>query len=154
MTASPRSLPLHAPRRWALSVLAWLMLVLSNAQAVPTVAMVHAASALASATAMAVPAPARAEFGPPHAAGHGTAQHGSPAPIAHAAADGCCAPADGSAHATATFSCHCPTMCAPALLPLPGLAMAARLPLAMIVPAAVPGAPYRPASPPLRPPQA
>lgn len=137
-----------------MSLLAWLMLVLNAAQAVPMAAMVHAGSALPHAASMAMPAPASAIVGYHHAAaGHVAPQDASSSVAPAAVADDCCNAGHGLPHAPASSSCHCATMCAPALLPVPGLTVAARLPLAMIAPAAVPTAPQRPAAPPLRPPQ-
>ena len=137
-----------------MSLLAWLMLVLNAAQAVPMAAMVHAGSAPPHAASMAMPAPAGAVVGHHHAASSHVASRDASSPLMHAAvADDCCNAGHGMPHAPASSSCHCATMCAPALLPVPELTVAARLPLAMIAPAAVSTALHRPAAPPLRPPQ-
>lgn len=138
MTASPRQLA-RSTRLWALSVLAWLMLVV---QAVPAMATVPAAFAMPASMSM------------------GMAMHGA------AAATACDHAAGGDAAATATADhdsccggasspqCRCAAMSAPALLPLPALTMAANPPRVRIAGRPAPSAPRPPALPPLRPPQA
>lgn len=132
-----------------MSVLAWLMLVLNAAHALPMAAAGQVGSAIPATTGMlaGMAMPAGASAGHPRcdeaAASH--ADHSSAAQPAHA--DDCC----GAGHADA--SCHCPALCAPALLPMPVVAFAARLSPGVIASGPIDGAPHRPDSPPLRPPQ-
>ncbi len=113
-----------------MSLLAWLMLVLNTAHALPMVGMGATATAPAAMIAM--------------MANHETAAaHAAPPVSPHC--DGGAGMADGG--------CHCPTMCAPALLPVPALTVALELPPVALAPRPVDTAPRRPASPPLRPPQ-
>src|SRR5512139_1953977 len=105
MTASPRPLPPRAIRLWAMSLLAWLMLVLNAAQAVPMAAMVHAGSALPPAASMAMPTPASAAVGHHHAAaGHVVSQDAPPSMTHAAVADDCCNAGHGMPHAPASSS--------------------------------------------------
>src|SRR5690242_5743611 len=129
MILSPRRLSL-APRRWAMSLLAWLMLVLNTAHALPMVGMGAMATGPAAMTAMMTSHEAAAAHAMPPASPH---------------CDGGAGMADGG--------CHCPTMCAPALLPVPALTVALQLSPVALAPRPVDTAPRRPASPPLRPPQ-
>lgn len=113
-----------------MSLLAWLMLVLNTAHALPMVGMGAMAMAPAAMTAMM----------PNHEA---AAAHAMPSASPHC--DGGAGMADGG--------CHCPTMCAPALLPVPALTVVLQLSPVALAPRPVDTAPRRPASPPLRPPQ-
>jgi hypothetical protein len=122
-----------------MSLLAWLMLVLNAAHALPMAAMAQAVSASAT-SAMTMPAAM--------AAGHMmSCDHAAPDHADPSLADDCCGTgaADGA--------CHCPTMCAPALLPVPMLSVAAHRPHMALAPGLIDSAPRRPVSPPLRPPQ-
>ena len=115
-----------------MSLLAWLMLVLNAAHALPMVGMSAMATAHAAMTeaAMMTSQPAAAD-------------HAAPPASPHCDAGACML--DGG--------CHCPTMCAPALLPVPALTVALQLSPTALAPRPVDTAPRRPASPPLRPPQ-
>lgn len=122
MTATLRPFR-RSPRLWAMSLLAWLMLVVNAGMAAPAVvATAHAGMAMAS-----------------MASGMST-HHPSPAPD-------CCG--QPSMH-----HCDCPSMCAPALLPLPAMTMAASLPAPQLAVPPVVAAPQRDDAPPLRPPLA
>lgn len=138
MTASPRQLA-RSTRLRALSVLAWLMLVV---QAVPAMPTVPAASAMPASMSM------------------GTAMHGDAAAAScdHATGRATAAPAtpdhDSCCGGAASLHCRCAAMSAPALLPMPSLTVAANLLLARIAGRQAPSAPRPPALPPLRPPQA
>ena len=124
-----------------MSLLAWLMLVLNAAHALPMAAMAHAGSA---STASAMTMPVAMAIGQMRC-DHAVPDHAGPSRAAHA--DDCCGAgaADGA--------CHCPTMCAPALLPVPVLSVAAHRPHMALAPSLIDTAPHRPTSPPLRPPQ-
>lgn len=123
-----------------MSLLAWLMLVLNAAHAVPMAAMARAGHAAAT-SSMSMPADVAAGPACDHAgAGHGHA----PEHFAHA--DHCCSAGTSSA------SCHCPTLCAPALLPVPDLVFATLAPAGSPTGGAIDAAPQRPGRPPLRPP--
>lgn len=113
-----------------MSVLAWLMLVFNTAHALPMSAgMGHAVGAAAMAQAM----------------------HGERSGHDMACAHPCPAtPADGGA--ATDVSCHCASMCAPALLPVPAVVMAAVMPRSAPAPASVAQAPHPPGGAPLRPP--
>lgn len=120
------------------------MLVLNAAQALPMAPeMFHAGAAV---SAMAMPAGTAAAD---HSCGHVETRHGDGPATAHAAsADDCC-----GTTSSAGGACHCPTMCAPALLPLPVLAIGAPSPRVAHAPAPIYRTPRRPDAPPLRPPQ-
>lgn len=123
-----------------MSLLAWLMLVLNAAHAVPMAAMAHAGNAAgASSMSMTMPADAGAGMSCDHAGtGHGQM------PLDHS--DPC------SGAGTSGASCHCPTLCAPALLPVPDLVFATLALAGGPAGGAIDAAPQRPGRPPLRPP--
>jgi hypothetical protein len=123
-----------------MSLLAWLMLVLNAAHAVPMAAMARAGHAAAT-SSMSMPAATTTGTACDHAGvGHGQA----PEHFAHS--DHCCSAGTSSA------SCHCPTLCAPALLPVPDLVFATLAPAGSPTRGAIGAAPQRPGRPPLRPP--
>lgn len=125
-----------------MGLLAWLMLVLNTAHALPFAAMAHAGGGTSAAPVMAMPhAMSEGHMG----CGDVTPDHAGPS--RDAPADHCCGAgaADGA--------CHCPTMCAPALLPVPALSIAAHRPHVALASGLIDTAPHRPTSPPLRPPQ-
>lgn len=122
MTATLRPFR-RSPRLWAMSLLAWLMLVFNAGMAAPAVAATaHADMAMSTMTS------------------------GMPTHHPSSAADCCGQPS--------MPHCDCPTMCAPALLPLPAMTMAASLPALRPGSPSIAIAPQRDDGPPLRPPLA